>query len=145
MLSMRWVTRKPPKMLTLASVSATSPKILARACPDRSARSLASTATAVVDPGVTVVVTADRGLRARLPEGTIAMSPSAVRRVAEEAARQPRLGARALKEVFRRVIRDYEFDPPQAASGSKRTLLIDRPEVERALQQASAPAYAAKR
>jgi len=39
---------------------------------------LASTATAVVDPGVTVVVTADRGLRARLPEGTIAMSPSAV-------------------------------------------------------------------
>ncbi|MCD2112198.1 NUDIX hydrolase [Rhodococcus rhodochrous] len=39
---------------------------------------LASTATAVVDSGVTVVVTADRGLRARLPEGTIAMSPSAV-------------------------------------------------------------------
>lgn len=37
-----------------------------------------ATATAVVDPGVTVVVTADRGLRARLPEGTIAMSPSAV-------------------------------------------------------------------
>ncbi|AWZ26332.1 NUDIX hydrolase [Rhodococcus pyridinivorans] len=39
---------------------------------------LASTTTAVVDSGVTVVVTADRGLRARLPEGTIAMSPSAV-------------------------------------------------------------------
>jgi ATP-dependent protease Clp ATPase subunit len=74
------------------------------------------------------------------------MSPAAVRRVAEEASRQPRLGARALKEVFRRVIRDYEFDPPQAATGgAKRTLFIDQPEVERALLQASAPAYAAKR
>jgi ATP-dependent Clp protease ATP-binding subunit ClpX len=75
----------------------------------------------------------------------LAMSPSAVRRVAEEAARQPRLGARALKEVFRRVIRDYEFDPPQASAGVKKTLLIDQAEVERALLQASAPAYAAKR
>jgi ATP-dependent Clp protease ATP-binding subunit ClpX len=75
----------------------------------------------------------------------LAMSPSAVRRVAEEAARQPRLGARALKEVFRRVIRDYEFDPPQVGAGTRKTILIDRPEVERALQQASAPAYAARR
>ena len=44
---------------------------------DELARLAATTATAV-DPEVTVVVTADRGLRARLPEGTIAMSPSAV-------------------------------------------------------------------
>ncbi len=49
----------------------------------------------------------------------LAMSPAAVRRVAEEAARQPRLGARALKEVFRRVIRDYEFDPPPGAIGAR--------------------------
>jgi len=74
----------------------------------------------------------------------LAMSPSAVRRVAEEAARQPRLGARALKEVFRRVIRDYEFDPASAGVTGK-TLLIDRPEVEQGLLAASAPAYAAKR
>jgi ATP-dependent Clp protease ATP-binding subunit ClpX len=38
----------------------------------------------------------------------------AARRIAEEAARQPRLGARALKEVFRRVIGPYEFDPRKA-------------------------------
>jgi ATP-dependent Clp protease ATP-binding subunit ClpX len=74
----------------------------------------------------------------------LAMSPAAVRRVAEEASRQPRLGARALKEVFRRVIRDYEFDPSSAGVTGK-TLLIDLPEVERGLHQASAPAYAAKR
>ena len=75
----------------------------------------------------------------------LAMSPSAVRRVAEEAARQPRLGARALKEVFRRVIRDYEFDPPQASAEPRSPCSSIRPEVERALLQASAPAYAAKR
>ena len=75
----------------------------------------------------------------------LAMSPAAVRRIAEEAARQPRLGARALKEVFRRVIRDYEFDPAAGGAGRRQTLLIDRPEVERALLRASAPAYAAKR
>jgi len=61
----------------------------------------------------------------------LALSPSAVRRIAIEAARQPRLGARALREVFRRVIRDYEFDPSHAVSGG--SLLIDLPEVERAL------------
>ncbi|MEU5842331.1 NUDIX hydrolase [Rhodococcus sp. NPDC047139] len=44
---------------------------------DELARLAETTATAL-DPGVTVVVTADRGLRARLPEGTIAMSPSDV-------------------------------------------------------------------
>jgi ATP-dependent Clp protease ATP-binding subunit ClpX len=61
----------------------------------------------------------------------LALSPAAVRRIAAEAARQPRLGARALKEVFRRVIRDYEFDPgPAAAAG---VLPIDLPEVEAAL------------
>jgi ATP-dependent Clp protease ATP-binding subunit ClpX len=61
----------------------------------------------------------------------LALSPAAVRRIAVEAARQPRLGARALKEVFRRVVRDYEFDPAIAVSAG--ALLVDLPEVEAAL------------
>lgn len=61
----------------------------------------------------------------------LALSPAAVRRIAAEAARQPRLGARALKEVFRRVIRDYEFDPSASVTGG--ALLIDLPEVEAVL------------
>lgn len=61
----------------------------------------------------------------------LALSPAAVRRIAAEAARQPRLGARALKEVFRRVIRDYEFDPGPTAAGG--VLPIDLAEVEAAL------------
>jgi ATP-dependent Clp protease ATP-binding subunit ClpX len=65
----------------------------------------------------------------------LALSPAAARRIAGEAARQPRLGARALKEVFRRVIRDYEFDPEAAAPGADAALLIDVPEVDRALRR----------
>ncbi|MCB1036155.1 MAG: AAA family ATPase [Acidobacteria bacterium] len=62
----------------------------------------------------------------------LAISPAAVRRIALEASRRPRLGARALKEIFRRVIRDYEFDPSQArAAGS--ALMLDEPEVARSL------------
>lgn len=61
----------------------------------------------------------------------LALSPAAVRRIAAEAARQPRLGARALKEVFRRVIRDYEYDPAPYVSGG--ALLIDLREVEQVL------------
>ena len=62
----------------------------------------------------------------------LAVSPAAVRRIAVEAGKQPRLGARALKEVFRRVIRDYEFQPHESAHGG--TLMIDLPEVEAALE-----------
>jgi ATP-dependent Clp protease ATP-binding subunit ClpX len=64
----------------------------------------------------------------------LAISPAAVRRIALEAGRQPRLGARALKEVFRRVIRDYEFDPAKSVTGG--ALLIDVPEVEAVLGKA---------
>lgn len=64
----------------------------------------------------------------------LAISPAAVRRIADEAGRQPRLGARALKETFRRVIRDYEFEPAKFVSGG--ALLIDVPEVEAALGRA---------
>jgi hypothetical protein len=46
---------------------------------------------------------------------------------------QPRLGARAFKEVFRRVIRDYEFDPKAVAQGADGSLLIDEAEVDAAL------------
>lgn len=60
----------------------------------------------------------------------LAISPAAVRRIAQEAALQPRLGARALKEVFRRVMRDLEFDP-EATTGT--ALMVDLPEVEAAL------------
>jgi ATP-dependent Clp protease ATP-binding subunit ClpX len=63
----------------------------------------------------------------------LALSPAAVRGIAVEASRQPRLGARALKEVFRRVIRDYEFDPGAAARGG--VLLLDATEVEAALRR----------
>jgi ATP-dependent Clp protease ATP-binding subunit ClpX len=58
----------------------------------------------------------------------LAISPAAVRRIAAEAGRQPRLGARALKEAFRRVIRDYEFEPAKFVNGG--ALLIDLQEVE---------------
>lgn len=59
------------------------------------------------------------------------LTEAAARRIAREAARQPRLGARALKEVFRRVIGPYEFEPQaHAVNGSLR---IDEAEVERAL------------
>jgi ATP-dependent Clp protease ATP-binding subunit ClpX len=61
----------------------------------------------------------------------LAISPAAVRRIATDAGLQPRLGARALKEVFRRVIRDYEFEPTKFVSGG--ALLIDLPEVEAVL------------
>jgi ATP-dependent Clp protease ATP-binding subunit ClpX len=62
----------------------------------------------------------------------LAISPGAVRRIALEASRQPRLGARALKEVFRRVVREFEFDPQSVAIGG--ALMIDVPEVEAALE-----------
>ncbi len=61
----------------------------------------------------------------------LAISPAAVRRIAAEASRQPRLGARALKEVFRRVVSDLEFDPASATRDG--ALLLDVGEVEQAL------------
>jgi ATP-dependent Clp protease ATP-binding subunit ClpX len=61
----------------------------------------------------------------------LALSPTAVARIAAAAARQPRLGARALREVFRRVIRDHEYDPAAASEGG--ALLIDEDQVAAAL------------
>ena len=48
------------------------------------------------------------------------------------AARQPRLGARALKEVFRRVVRDLELEPEKEAREG--VLLIDHHRVDKALE-----------
>jgi ATP-dependent Clp protease ATP-binding subunit ClpX len=61
------------------------------------------------------------------------ISEAAARRIAGEAARQPRLGARALKEVFRRVVRPFEFDPPNAPGLAEGRLRIELADVERAL------------
>jgi ATP-dependent Clp protease ATP-binding subunit ClpX len=69
---------------------------------------------------------ASQGLR-------LEMTEPAARRIAEEAARQPRLGARALKEVFRRVIGPYEFDPQKAPGLAEGRLRIDLADVERTL------------
>jgi ATP-dependent Clp protease ATP-binding subunit ClpX len=63
----------------------------------------------------------------------LSLSPDAVGEIATAASRQPRLGARALKEVFRRVIRDYEFDPGAKVNGPDRAILLDLPEVRAAL------------
>ena len=63
----------------------------------------------------------------------LAVSPAAVRRIAVEARRQPRLGARALKEVFRRVIRRFEFEPESHTING--ALMIDLPEVEQILSR----------
>ena len=64
----------------------------------------------------------------------LAMSPAAVRRLAEAASARPRVGARALREVFNRVLRPFEIDPVGAASGGDgSSLLIDTADVEAAL------------
>jgi ATP-dependent Clp protease ATP-binding subunit ClpX len=61
----------------------------------------------------------------------VAISPGAVRAIAAAARRQPRLGARALKEVFRRVVRDLEFEPEKFARDG--VIFLDRPDVEQAV------------
>jgi ATP-dependent Clp protease ATP-binding subunit ClpX len=60
------------------------------------------------------------------------ITATACRRIAKEAACQPRLGARALKEVLRRVMAQFEFDP-KAAAGSTGVLRIDVGDVDKAL------------
>jgi ATP-dependent Clp protease ATP-binding subunit ClpX len=68
----------------------------------------------------------------------LALSPAAVRRIAQEAIRQPRLGARAMKEAFRRVIGGYEFDPAGGATDG--ALVLDLPEIKAALDHQGASA-----
>jgi hypothetical protein len=54
----------------------------------------------------------------------------AIRAIAWEASRHKRLGARALREIFRKVIRDLEFAPaaPEGDDG-RRILMIDEEKV----------------
>ncbi len=61
------------------------------------------------------------------------LTAEAGRRIAREAAHQPRLGARALKELLRRVVAPLEFDP-KAAAGADGLVRIDEARVAVALQ-----------
>lgn len=63
------------------------------------------------------------------------VTEDAARRIAREAARQPRLGARALKEVLRRIVGPLEFDP-KAAAGPDGALRIGKDRVEAVLATA---------
>jgi ATP-dependent Clp protease ATP-binding subunit ClpX len=54
--------------------------------------------------------------------------------IAWDASRQKRLGARALREVFRRIIRNLEFDPAAAVRDGSRVLTIDEGMVRQAIQ-----------
>jgi ATP-dependent Clp protease ATP-binding subunit ClpX len=60
------------------------------------------------------------------------LTQEAARRIAREAARQPRLGARALKEIVRRIVSPLEFDP-KAAGGETGVVRIDEALVDAAL------------
>ncbi|HVS65889.1 MAG TPA: AAA family ATPase [Thermoanaerobaculia bacterium] len=63
----------------------------------------------------------------------LALSPAGAREVARAALRRPRMGARALREVFHLVVRDWEFDPSRVEGG---VLVVDADEVEAALERA---------
>jgi len=53
--------------------------------------------------------------------------------IAWDASRQKRIGARALREIFRRVIRNLEFDPAAAARDANGVLMIDESMVKKAI------------
>jgi ATP-dependent Clp protease ATP-binding subunit ClpX len=53
--------------------------------------------------------------------------------IAWDASRQKRLGARALREIYRRVIRSIEFDPAAATRDGNRVLTIDEGMVKQAI------------
>ena len=66
------------------------------------------------------------------------ISDDAVRRVAEAAARSRRIGARALKEVWGRIIKPFEFEPENRSEvqpqGDGRRLVVDETIVMEALK-----------
>ncbi|NJL27080.1 MAG: AAA domain-containing protein [Thermoanaerobaculia bacterium] len=68
----------------------------------------------------------------------LALSPAAVRRIALEASRQPRLGARAQGGFPPRDPR-LRVRPRRAATGVGGAVLLDIPEVEAALKRAGGP------
>ena len=68
------------------------------------------------------------------------ITEGAVRKIAEEAARSSRIGARALKAVWGKIIKPYEFDPfsqPDVRQeGGTHRLRVDEAFVSRALKPA---------
>jgi ATP-dependent Clp protease ATP-binding subunit ClpX len=66
------------------------------------------------------------------------MTDDAVRRVADEAAKSARIGARALKAVYGRIIKPFEYDPfdhPEVqANGERHKLVIDEDMVRKAMR-----------
>lgn len=66
------------------------------------------------------------------------ITDDAVQKIAEEAARSSRIGARALKSVYGRVIKPFEFDPfaqgQIEAAGGRHRLVIDESLVSSALK-----------
>ncbi len=53
--------------------------------------------------------------------------------IAWDASRQKRIGARALREIFRRVIRNLEFDPAAATRDPNGVLMVDEAMVKQAI------------
>ncbi|HEY0782673.1 MAG TPA: AAA family ATPase [Thermoanaerobaculia bacterium] len=68
------------------------------------------------------------------------VTDQAVQRIAEEAAKSSRIGARALKSVYGKIIKPFEFDPfaheEVAAAGDGHRLVIDESLVATALKPA---------
>jgi ATP-dependent Clp protease ATP-binding subunit ClpX len=66
------------------------------------------------------------------------VTDQAVLKIAEEASRHSRIGARALKSVYGRIIKPFEFDPfsrdEVRAEGERRRLVIDEPLVANAMR-----------
>ena len=67
------------------------------------------------------------------------ITDDAARRIAREAAKATRIGARALKTVFGQIIKPFEFDPfsreEVRRNGADHRLLIDRTLVEQGLEE----------
>jgi ATP-dependent Clp protease ATP-binding subunit ClpX len=72
------------------------------------------------------------------------ITDDAVQRIASEAAKSGRIGARALKAVYGRVIKPYEFDPfshdEVRPDGARHRLVIDEDLVRRSLRSELQPA-----
>jgi ATP-dependent Clp protease ATP-binding subunit ClpX len=68
------------------------------------------------------------------------ITDDAVRRLADEAAKSSRIGARALKAVYGRIIKPFEFDPyshPEVQqNGDRHRLVIDEGMVRKAVRPA---------
>ncbi len=68
------------------------------------------------------------------------ITDDAIRRIADEAAKSSRIGARALKAVYGRIIKPFEFDPfshPEVQqNGGRHRLVIDEGLVRKALRPA---------